>query len=124
MKKSAVDQLAIIHQDPSLHAAFKKDGGVENTSSSVCSKTATLLQYEAFSRYNLPFRPGPLSTIRKVHLKCCRPLNLKLMGVTWNVAWHEGIYTCREPWPMLRIRIWNTTYHSGPAHYPLLEKST
>ncbi|XP_052815197.1 rotatin-like isoform X2 [Mya arenaria] len=95
MKKSAVDQLAIIYQDPSLHAAFKKDCWVEK-----------ILEHIQ-SQYNLPFRPGPLSTIRKVHLKCCRPLNLKLMGVTWNVAWHEGIYTCREPWPMLRIRIWN-----------------
>ncbi|XP_052274853.1 rotatin-like isoform X2 [Dreissena polymorpha] len=29
VKKSAADQLAIILQDPSLHGAFKKDGGVE-----------------------------------------------------------------------------------------------
>ncbi|KAL4234763.1 hypothetical protein ACF0H5_006405 [Mactra antiquata] len=29
VKKSAVDQLAIILQDPALHSAFKKDGGLE-----------------------------------------------------------------------------------------------
>ncbi|XP_060587035.1 rotatin-like, partial [Ruditapes philippinarum] len=62
VKKSAVDQLAIILQDPTLHPAFKKDGGFEKILAHL--QLGVLRDGDSNTNNNIQYLPGCMTVLR------------------------------------------------------------